>query len=124
MNQVRFLGDRDEHVGRYGAELLGVPAQQRLEADDLEPFACDDRLIDEAEFAFPDRLAKSALDAAAEADRFVHALIEHAHDAAAIALGVFKREIGAAHHVDRIMVGAGLGKDEAGRRAALHRMAE
>jgi hypothetical protein len=61
-----FLGDRDE-LGRGDVAELGiVPAQQRLEALDLERLGIDDRLVVEGELAaFDRRQWRAQLDPAA-----------------------------------------------------------
>ena len=64
-DQAALFGDRDEDIGRDGAALGMLPAQQRLEAEDLAGRQVLLRLIGEAQFAARNRMQQIVLDDAA-----------------------------------------------------------
>ena len=66
-DQPRFLGDRDELVGRDHPALVVGPARQRLEAGDAAGLELDQRLVGEGEAVGLDRAAQFGLHAEAAA---------------------------------------------------------
>ena len=80
LHQPGALGDRDEERGRDGLVAGTVPAQERLDADDLTAAALDERLEDDAQLILGEGLAEGGceLDLAAAqllASRFPRARV-------------------------------------------------
>src|SRR5690625_2042997 len=59
-DQTRLLGDRNELLGRDFTEFDTVPAQQRLEADDLQTAQVNLRLVADRELTGAHRVAQAA----------------------------------------------------------------
>ena len=124
VDQAALLGHRDEHTRRNHAMFGATPAEQRLERDHFQSAARKDRLVDERQFAVSHRLAEPGLDLAAEADRLVHALIEHPDQVPPCALRLVQRQVCTAHDVDRVALMIRVGHHEADRGGVLHRLAK
>ena len=87
--------------GGIGAALRMMPADQRLEADDL---AVDARLrlVDQCQFVAFDRASQLLLHRALLAQPLVHAGFEEAERAAAFGLGAVERSVGVADQRRRV----------------------
>ena len=84
-----------------------VPADQRLGADDRRTVGGVDRLVDQLDvLAARQRGAQVALDYALARDEIVHVAGKDLVAAAAVLLGLVKRDVGLAQQVGRIGVGA------------------
>ena len=93
-HQAGFLGDRDEHVRRHDAALRVVPADQRLEADQLLGLGVDQRLEVQVELLRGDRRAEVGFEPDAVLLLRLQLGREVTDDSAAGALGFVKREVG------------------------------
>ena len=93
-HQAAFLRDRDEHVGRHEAALRVIPADQRLEADQLLGLGVDQRLEDEMELLGRNRRAEVVFEADAVLLLRLQLGREIAGEAAAGALRLIEREVG------------------------------
>ena len=92
-DQARFLGNRDELVGRDQPALGVLPAQQRLVPGLGLTRHVDQRLEEQAQFAPANRMAQIARQRVAFVQRLVHAGFEHFPAAPAVALGPGQRHV-------------------------------
>ena len=93
-HQPAFLGDRDEHVRRDEAALRVVPADQRLEPDQLLGPGVDQRLEDKVELLGRDRAAEVGFEADAVLLLRLQLGREIAGAAAAGVLRLVERKVG------------------------------
>ncbi len=93
-DQARFLGERDEIVGRDDAAGRMVPADQRLEADQALVGGVDQRLVEQAELLGLDAGAHVLLELEPVLGLVLHVGVEEAAGAAALVLRLVEREIG------------------------------
>src|SRR5690606_21712936 len=109
-DQAGFLGHGHEDLGRDPAAARMVPAEQRLEADDLAFAGIDHRLVVDAEtLAAGERAAQLRLEHRAQLDALVHRLGEEAIAVAAFVLRAVERDVGLAHEFGA--VGSVFGRD-------------
>ena len=104
-NLPRLLGDRDELRRRDQAALRVLPADQRLDAEQIARVQFDDRLVVQQELALDQRFVEFARHFAPFARRMLHGRLEH--DVTALACG-FRRvhgDVGVAHQILDAVVG-------------------
>ncbi len=97
VDEAGFLGDRNEHRRRHGAELARRPAHQRFQADDLAIRGADDRLVEHLEVAVFEGAAQAGLDLFLLQRAGFHGRVIGNRLAFGAVLGVIHRNVGAAN---------------------------
>ena len=96
VDEAGLLGDRNEERRRDVAELLRVPADQRLEADDGQVGGAHDRLVEDPDVVRLDGAAERGLDLLLLERAGLHRRVIGKRLALGDVLGVIHGEIGAA----------------------------
>ena len=113
-DQAGLVGLGDEVLGIEQAALGVQPADQRLDPHDGPRRGVDLRLVDQLKLALLQAALEVPLERAAQAQRHLHARLEHAEGGAPLVLGAIERDAGALDHLVARLAAADQGDADAG----------